>query len=125
MLRDLRHALRNLRRSPAFAVITVVTLALGIGADTAIFSVVNAVILRPLGYPRPGQLVFISTQFPRLGFDQFWVSPPEFFELRERTQSFSSIGAFSTGQANLTTADQPRRVVSMNASADLFKVLGV
>jgi len=123
--RDLRHALRNLLRSPAFASVTVLTLALGIGANTAIFSVVNAVILRPLGYPQPDQLVYISTQFPALGFDQFWVSPPEFFEFRERSQSFSSIGAFSTGQANLTASDRPRQVVSVQASADLFTTLGV
>jgi len=125
LLRDLRHALRNLLRSPAFASVTVLTLALGIGANTAIFSVVNAVILRPLDYPQPDQLVYISTQFPALGFDQFWVSPPEFFEFRERSQSFSSIGAFSAGQANLTASDRPRQVVSVQASADLFTTLGV
>src|SRR5436190_14092892 len=111
-VRDVRHAVRNLLRTPGFAVITVFTLALGIGANTAIFSVVNAVILRPLGYPRPDQLVFISTQFPALGFDQFWVSPPEFFEFKERSQSFASIGAFASGQANLTASDRPRRVVA-------------
>jgi putative ABC transport system permease protein len=125
LVRDLRHAVRNLLRSPGFAVVTVLTLALGIGANTAIFSVVNSVILRPLGYPQPEQLVYISTQFPTLGFDQFWVSPPEFFELRERTQSFSSIGAYSSGQANLTASDRPRRINSMQASASLFKTLAV
>src|SRR5206468_2054118 len=62
LLRDLRHAVRNLLRTPGFAVITVFTLALGIGANTAIFSVVNGVILRPLGYPRPERLVYISSQ---------------------------------------------------------------
>jgi putative ABC transport system permease protein len=125
LLRDVRHAIRNLSRSPGFAIVTVLTLALGIGANTAIFSVVNAVILRPLGYPKPGQLVYISTQFPTLGFDQFWVSPPELFEMRERTQSFSSIGAFANGTANLTAADRPRQVIALQASADLFKTLGV
>src|SRR6185369_2379345 len=123
--RDLRHAVRNLLRTPGFAVITVFTLALGIGANTAIFSVVNAVILRPLGYPRPERLVYISSQFPQMGFDQFWISPPEFLEFQERTKSFSSVGAFTTGQANLTAPDRPRRLISGIASADLFKVLGV
>ncbi|HEV3058830.1 MAG TPA: ABC transporter permease [Vicinamibacterales bacterium] len=124
-LRDVRHAGRNLLRSPGFALITVLTLALGIGANTAIFSVVNAVILRPLGYPRPDRLIYISSQFPAMGFDQFWVSPPEFLDFRERVQSFSSVGAFATGQANLTTVDRPRQATTVQASADLFKTLGV
>src|SRR5213082_4130906 len=102
LLRDVRHAIRNLMRTPGFALVTILTLALGIGANTAIFSVVNAVILRPLGYPHPEQLVYISTQFPKMGFDQFWVSPPEFLEFQERTRAFSTVGSFATGQANLT-----------------------
>src|SRR4051812_13306169 len=125
LLRDIRHALRNLLRSPGFAFVTILTLALGIGANTAIFSVVNAVILRPLCYPQPDRLVFISSQFPKMGFDQFWVSPPEFLELQERARSFSSIGAFAIGQANLTAADRPRRVNTANVSAELFATLGV
>ena len=83
----MRHAARNLLRTPGFALVTILTLALGIGANTAIFSVVNAVILRPLGYPQPDRLVYISSQFPKMGFDQFWVSPPEFLEFQERTRS--------------------------------------
>src|SRR5262245_6456958 len=125
LVRDVRHAARNLLRSPGFAIVTIVTLALGIGANTAIFSVVNAVILRPLGYPQPDRLVYISSQFPQLGFDQFWISPPEFLEFQERTHAFSVVGAFATGQANLTTPDRPRRVNAVQASADLFQVLGV
>src|SRR5215213_8228567 len=124
-LRDLRHAVRNLSRSPGFALVTILTLALGIGANTAIFSVVNAVILRPLGYPQPDRLVFISSQFPRMGFDQFWISPPEFLEFQERTRAFAAVGAFATGQANLTAADRPRRVNSGQASTGLFTALGV
>ena len=86
---------------------------------------VNAVILRPLGYPRPDRLIYISSQFPLLGFDQFWISPPEFLEFQERTRSFSVVGAFTTGQANLTAPDRPRRVNSGQASAELFTALGV
>ena len=123
-LRDIRHAARNLARTPGFALITILTLALGIGANTAIFSVVNAVILRPLGYPHPEQLIYISSQFPQLGFDQFWVSPPEFFELQERARSFSSIGAYGVGQVNLAASDRPRRVQVAQASAELFRALG-
>ena len=125
LLRDVRHAVRNLVRSPGFAMVTILTLGLGIGANTAIFSVVNAVILRPLGYPQPERLIYISSQFPQLGFDQFWVSPPEFMEFQERTRTFSSVGAFASGQANLTAPDRPRRVNAVQASYDLFKTLGV
>jgi putative ABC transport system permease protein len=123
-LRDLRHAARNLARTPGFAIVTILTLALGIGANTAIFSVVNAVILRPLGYPHPEQLIYISSQFPNMGFDQFWVSPPEFFEFQERTRTFSSVGAYSITQVNVS-ADRPRRAQAAQASAELFKTLGV
>src|SRR5438105_6493940 len=99
-LRDVRHAARNLVRSPGFAIVTILTLALGIGANTAIFSVVNAVILRPLAYPQPDRLIYISSQFPQMGFDQFWISPPEFLEFQERTHAFAVVGAFACGQAN-------------------------
>jgi predicted permease len=125
LLRDVRHAVRNLLGAPGFALVTILTFALGIGANTAIFSVVNAVILRPLGYPHPEQLIYISTQFPSLGFEQFWVSPPEFLEFQERTHAFSAVGVFTTGQANLTAPDRPRRVNSASATAELFPVLGV
>jgi putative ABC transport system permease protein len=124
-VRDLRHAARNLARTPGFAVVTILTLALGIGANTAIFSVVNTVILRPLGYPQPDRLIYISSQFPQMGFDQFWISPPEFLEFQERTRTFSTVGAFTTGQANLSAPDRPRRVNAGLASADLFTALGV
>ena len=87
--RDLRHGLRLLRRSPGFAAIAVLTIALGVGATSAIFSVINAVALKPLPYPGSDQLVFITTQFPTLGFDKFWVSPPEYFDLRERAKHWS------------------------------------
>jgi len=125
LARDVRHAVRVLLRAPGFAVVTILTLALGIGANTAIFSVVNAVILRPLGYPHSDRLMYISSQFPQLGFDQFWVSPPEFLEFQERTHAFSAVGAFAAGQANLTAPDRPRRVNTVQASADLFRALGV
>ena len=84
---DLRHALRGLLRTPGFTLVSVLTLALGIGANTAIFSIVNGVALRPLGYPKPEQLMFLTSQFPAQGFLQFWVSPPEFFEFKEINQS--------------------------------------
>jgi predicted permease len=122
---DLMLAIRHLRKSPAYTAITVLTLALGIGANTAIFSVVNGVILKPLPYPDPQRLVFITSQFPGLGFDQFWVSAPEFIEFRERNQSFQEVGAYRAGAVNLGTQDQPRRVNSAVITSELMPVLGV
>jgi predicted permease len=123
--RDLVYAFRNLRKSPGYALITIVTLALGIGANTAIFSVVNGVILKPLGYPEPERLIFITSQFPTLGFDQFWVSPPEFVEFRDRNQAFENVGAYRSGAVNLGTPEQPRRVNSAVVTSELMPVLGV
>ena len=124
LLNDLRFAFRTLRRNPAFAVITVLTLALGIGANTAIFSVVNGVLLRPLDYPQPDRLVFVTTRFPTLGFEQFWMSLPEFVEFRDNTQAFSSVGAYSVGAVNLGT-DPPSRPVRAVVTPELMPTLGV
>jgi putative ABC transport system permease protein len=121
---DLLYAFRNLIKSPGYAIVTILTLALGIGANTAIFSVVNGVILKPLPFAHPERLVFITSQFPNLGFDQFWVSSPEFLEFRERNQSFQDVGAYTAGALNLGTQDQPRRVNSAIITSELMPVLG-
>jgi putative ABC transport system permease protein len=123
LLQDLRHAVRGLARTPGFTLVTVLTLALGIGANTAIFSIVNGVILQPLGYPKPEQLMYLTSRFPAQGFDEFWVSPPEFFEFREINQSFSAVGAYTTGEVNLMAGDRPRRVRSASVTHDLFTAL--
>jgi len=123
--REVRYAVRTLVRSPGFAAIAILTLALGIGANTAIFSVVNGVILRPLPYPDPGQLVLITSQFPTLGFDQFPVDAAEFLEFRERNRSFSNVGAYFSTAVNVGGQSSPARVTSALASASLFPTLGV
>ncbi len=123
-IQDVRYAIRKLTGSPAFAVLTVLTLALGIGANSAIFSVVNGVILRPLAYPQPERLMFITSQFPALGFDQFWVSAPEFLEFRDWNQSFDSVGAYTVRAANLGT-DRPTRPVTALVTSELMPTLGV
>lgn len=122
---DLRLAVRSLLRAPAFAAVTILTLALGIGANTAIFSIVNGVILRPLGYPKPEQLMYLTTQFPAFGFDQFWVSPPEYFEFRELTQTFAAVGAYTTGEVNLTAGDRPLRIRSASVDDSLLAALAI
>ncbi len=123
-MKDLAYALRSLRRQPGFTLITMLTLVLGIGANTAVFSVINGVLLRPLPYPAPERLEFITSQFPGLGFDQFWVSPPEFLEFRDHNQAFQSVGAYSVGAVNLETTP-PARPVSALVTAELMPTLGV
>src|SRR5262245_631645 len=125
LVQDLRHGVRRLLRAPGFTIVTLLTLALGIGANTAIFSIVNGVILRPLGYPKAGQLMYLTTQFPAFGFEQFWVSPPEYMEFRELNTSFSAVGAFTTGEVNLTAGDRPLRVRSAQVDEHLMRALGV
>jgi predicted permease len=123
---DVRLAVRLLVRNPLFTIVALLTLGLGIGANTAIFSVVNGVILRPLAYPKPEQLMYLTTQFPgRLGFAQFWVSPPEYMEFREINRSFASVGAYTTGEVNLTAGDRPLRARSAAVDEHLLNALGV
>jgi predicted permease len=121
----MRHAFRTILKSPGYAVVTIMTLALGIGANTAIFSVVNGVMLKPLPYPQPERLMFITSTFPSLGFDRFWVSLPEWAEFKERTQSFQGVGAYRAGAVNLGTPERPRRVNSLIMTPELLGVLGV
>jgi putative ABC transport system permease protein len=125
MKHDIVHAFRQLWKSPGYAAVTVLTLALGIGANTAIFSVVNGVILKPLPYPAAERLMFITSQFPGLGFDQFWVSAPEFIEFRDENQTFERVGAYTTTAVNLGTEDQPRRVNAALVTSELMPTLGV
>jgi predicted permease len=124
-VRDIRHGARLLRRSPGFASVAVLTIALGIGATSAIFSVINAVALKPLPYPASDRLTFITTQFPTLNFDKFWVSPPEYFELRERTKVYRDIAAYQTGALNVGAATGPERVAAAFVTPNMFDVLGV
>jgi putative ABC transport system permease protein len=123
-IKDLRHAIRTLWRQPGFTLVTIVTLALGIGANTAVFSVLNGVILRPLPYPQPERLVLITSQFPNIGFDQFWISTPEFLEFRDLNQSFASVGGYSVGRINLG-GDTPTRPNRGIATVELAPTLGV
>ncbi|MPZ17394.1 MAG: FtsX-like permease family protein [Luteitalea sp.] len=125
ILADLRYALAALRRSPGFAAVAILTLSLGIGANTAIFSVINGVLLRPLPYAEPSRLLSVASQFPSLGFDRFWISPPEFLELREWNRSFESLGGYRTGLASVGGIERPVRVTSAAATADFFTTLGV
>jgi putative ABC transport system permease protein len=132
LTRDARHGVRMLRRTPVFTVVALLTLALGIGANTAIFSIVNGVILRPLNYPKPEQLMYLTTEFPALGLTGNALSMQEYLELRQLNQSFAKVGAYrtmggayTTGEVNLMAGDRPLRVRSMSVDAHLLNTLGV
>ena len=122
---DLRLAVRLFRASPVFTAVALLTLAIGIGANTAIFSIVNGVILRPLTYPKPDQLMYLTTRFGAFNFREFWVSPPEYLEFREINRSFAAVGAYTTGEVNLTAGDTALRVRSANVDEHLLNALGV
>ena len=121
---DLKHAVRVLWRSPAFAVTAIAALALGIGANTAIFSVVNAVLLQPLPYPQPERIVALARHFPN--GNNFPTSIPKFTVWREQTQAFQAVAAydFSGPGMNLTGGDHPEQVQGIHASAGYFEVFG-
>ena len=126
LAQDLRYAFRNLRQAPGFAAVVILTLALGIGANSAIFSVVNGVVLKPLEYREPDNLLFITSNFPGESYgEQFWMSAPEYFQYRERSTSFADMGVYTTGEMTIAGADTPIRVPAGFASASLFTALGV
>ena len=121
---DLRYAIRMLLKSPLFASIAVFTLTLGIGANTALFSIVNGVLLNPLTYPNPGQLVAIYGKTP--GFDHASFNYPNFLDWQRTAQSFSSIAMYRNQDYNLIgTGEVAERVSGYMISADFFSTLGV
>ena len=125
LLQDLRYACRLLLRSPGFTLLAALTLALGIGANAAIFSVANSVLLKPLPYRDSGRLMIVYSQFPGLGFDRFWVDPMEFTDYKRWNRSFQSLGAWSTGEVNVSGRGEPVRADAARVSAGLFTALGV
>jgi putative ABC transport system permease protein len=125
-LQDCRYAVRILARSPGFTLIAVLALALGIGANSAIFSIVNAVILKPLPYDKPEQLVQLWMRFTGIGIpnDQNWVSAPEFVDLQQN-QSLSHLAAISSTSFNINITGTPERIDSAVVSTTFFPLLGV
>ena len=126
LAQDLRYAFRNLKQAPAFTAVAVITLALGIGANSAIFSVVNGVVLKPLEYEEPEELVFITSNFPGESYgEQFWMSAPEYLQYREQSTSYDDMGVYNVGEVSITGTDTPIRVPAGFATASLFTTLGV
>ncbi len=124
MLNDLRYALRQLIKAPSFTAVAILTLALGIGACTAIFSVVNVVLLRPLDYPDPDRIVTMrETNLPQ--FPEFSVSPPNYLDWEKQTKSYEYLAAYTSAQLNLTGEGEPQRLVGLKATAHYFDAYGV
>ena len=121
--RDAKQSMRALRRTPVFTTVAVLTFALGIGTNTAIFSIVNGVLLRPLDYPRPAQLMYLDA--PGTGASQLEVSVPEYLEFQRFNASFSDVGAFRTDETNLTAGTGALRIRAAVVDASLLQVLGV
>jgi predicted permease len=127
-LQDVRFSIRMLVKNPGFTIAAVLCLMLGIGATTGIFSVVNAVLLRPLPYAHPDQLIRVYTEFPNFpngGLRRFWASGPEFLELRRDAKSFASLDAWIASGANIAGNEQPVRITSGLVSGGLLDSLGV
>ena len=125
LLQDIRYGWRMLARNPAFTAIAVLTLAIGIGSSTAIFSVVDTVLLRPLPYREPEKLVLVSETLPEMSADEIGVSAGEYQDYRDRNRSFSQLAAYESAGFNLTGAGQPLRVNAAALSASAFALLGV
>jgi putative ABC transport system permease protein len=122
---DLRYAARMLQKQPGFTVVAVVTLALGIGANTAIFSLVNSILLRPLPYRDPDRLVRMIQSSPKLDLPSWGVSQANFAAYRDQNRTFESVALYNSGGTNLTGVGEPERLTVTNVTADFFKVLGI
>src|SRR5690349_17295565 len=123
LLQDLRFGFRTLRKSPGFAIVAVIALALGIGANTSMFSIVNGVLLRPLPYSQPHRLILLFTSMPQ--FRDASVSYPNFLDWQQRSHSFEQMAAFRTETFSLTGQENPERLRGRMVSATFLPVLGV
>ncbi len=124
MLADLRYALRGFLRAPLFALVAVLSLAIGIGANSAIFSVVNALLLRPLPYPDPDRLAVLWLRSPGINIPQDWPSPGEYIDVQTENRSFEEMSISQGGGGTLAGLDQPERVEFLRTSSSLFHLLG-
>jgi putative ABC transport system permease protein len=122
-MNDLKFALRQLRKSPGFTLVAVLTLALGIGANTAIFTVFDALLLKPLPFAKPEQLVRIYTTGPQL--DEAPVSPANFLDWQQQNRVFQEIAAYTGNDFTMLGGEVPERLLGARVSAGFFNLLGV
>ena len=125
LAQDLRFSLRLLRKNPGFATVAILTLAIGIGANTAIFSIMDAVLLRPLPYPQSSQLIRIWQSEPRMGEGHLGAAPPEFASYRDGARAFSTVAGYHPESFDLTNQGAPEHLSGYLASAALFDALRV
>ena len=122
---DSRHALVGLLKAPVFSVVTIATLALGIGANSAIFSLVNAVLLRPVGFEEPERLMLIHETLPESKVPRFGVSPADYVDILAYQQSFTAMGAYRTRRLELSGTGDPEQVVAAQLTPPVLSILGV
>src|SRR6185295_13649525 len=125
LIKDIRYGIRGLLKRPGFTAIAVITLALGIGANTAIFSLVNAVLLRPLPYNNADRLVMVWEDASYAGFPKNTPAPANFVDWRSQNQSFEGMAAITTRSFNLTGEGEPEKLEANTATANFFSLLGV
>jgi predicted permease len=124
IIRDLRYAIRAFGRSPGFTVTAVLSLAIGVGANTAIFSVASALLLHPLPYPNPDRLVILWNRSPGLGITEDWFSTAQYFDIRTRHHGFDDLAIAIGANYNLTGDSEPERIGTIRASSNLLPLLG-
>src|SRR5688500_680223 len=124
LLQDLRYALRSLRRNAGLSAVIVLSLAIGIGANTAIFSVVNALLLNPLPYPDPERLAVLWLRAPGINIPQDWPSPGQFHDVKNENRSFDLMSLSQGRAGTLLGLEQPERVEVLMTTATLYEMLG-
>src|SRR5437868_12820731 len=125
MLNHLRFAFRLLLKNPAFTAVAVIAIALGIGANTAVLSLVNALLIRPLPYRDPARVVLMLEHFRAQHLDAIPVSAPEFVDYQTSCHSFEKMAVFQPNTFNFGGGERPERIFGAQASAELFNVLGI
>src|ERR1700677_4813293 len=125
LIQDVRYALRTMRRQPGFSTVAVATLALGIGATTAIFSVVNSVLLRPLPFPGADRIVALFATSPKKNIYLDTTSFPDFLDWQKQSHAFAAVAAYRPDRFNITGDGEPEPIAGLRASHELFRVLGV
>ncbi|HEY2798037.1 MAG TPA: ABC transporter permease [Thermoanaerobaculia bacterium] len=125
LLQDFRYAVRSLSRSPGFSIAVVATLALGIGANTAVYSLVRGVLFRALPFPAPERLVAVSESYPAKGYPLMVASPPNYLDWKAQSKSFAVMGAYNTADLALSEGREPERLRGTTVTAGFFEALGV